>query len=129
MKISTRPIFSRIARLPLYLLLILLGSTAALAYQVVQLEDAHELRLSDITLPTRGSGSITFKACATCTATSMRLNATARYRFNGNEVTLQDFLATVVRIRESSNAGEDSSITVFFNIQTQQLTRIELFDF
>ena len=129
MKISTRPKISRAVRLPLYLLFILLGSTAALAYQVVQLEDAYELELSDVALPASGTGLIRFKTCSDCTTTSMRLNATARYLLNGDELTLQEFLASVVRIRDSDNAAEDTIVTVFFNIQTKQLTRIELFDF
>ena len=130
MESAPKPQSGKIARLSVWLLLLILGTaTNAWAYKVELLEDAHELRLTDVRLPTTGTGSITFRGCASCVTTSMRLIPTARYRVNGADVALPDFLATVARIRASGDSGENSSITVFFDIRTRQLTRIELFEF
>ena len=118
-----------INRLARCLLFALLGATTAGAYQVNQLEDAYELQLSEVTLPASGTGSISFRSCSSCETSAMRLNATTKYRLNGVELALPDFLAAAARIREAEDADENSSITVFFNIQSRRLTRIELFEF
>ena len=127
MKGLTRKMFGHVLlrlSIPLFALGIATGTSA---YEVEQIEDAYELSLDSVSFPASVAGSITFRSCTDCSLISMRLNSATRYRVNGTETTMPDFLTTVARIRESRTDIENSDVAVFFNLQTGQLTRIELF--
>jgi hypothetical protein len=99
----------------------------AWAYRVLdQVEDAHELRLGLVTLPSGGSGSVIFTACETCRTTSLRVSADTKYFVDGSEVSLADLRNAAERLRATAEGRERTAVYVFYDPRSLQVTRVKL---
>jgi hypothetical protein len=91
-----------------------------------QVERAVELALADLTLPAAEGSTISFSECAKCTISTHRLTDKTELRANGQLVTLPDFLRIAREIDDKPNGSDNAIATVFLDIATGRITRIEL---
>jgi hypothetical protein len=102
-------------------------ATNAWAYRVIeQLEDAYELFLDEIELPGSIAGSVSFKPCNLCDAMSMTVTAATRYYTNGTLLALDDFRDVANAIRKVPGHEENTVITVFFDLNSMRVNRLEI---
>ena len=89
-----------------------------------RIEEAYEVGLNRVALPSYGGGQVTFSPCATCESVSMRVDAGTRYLIiDGNEdITLKTFLETAAAIGNPS----DSIVYVIFDTDSLVVTRLIL---
>lgn len=89
-------------------------------FTTVQL--AHEVRLSSIRLPASESGTLAFKACATCDTKSVRVNADTRWLVNRRSVSLSDFRKAAERIQNRN----ETSVTVKQHLENNLITKVSI---
>jgi hypothetical protein len=100
----------------------------AWAYRVVeQLENAYELVLSDVRLPSGVTGSVDFRACDDCALLSLRVTHETTFYIDDIPMNLADFLEAAEIIRQTTNAKGDASVSVFFGIASQRVNRLKLY--
>ena len=56
-----------------------------------------ETTAENLILPSNAAGIVVFRECKTCPPSSLRTGASTTYRFNNQDVTLQEFRATLSR--------------------------------
>jgi hypothetical protein len=99
----------------------------AWAYRVLdQIENAYELRLGLVTLPSGSSGSVIFTACETCRTTSLRVSAETKYFVDGSEVSLADLRTAAERLRATAEGRERTAVYVFYEPTSLRVTRVKL---
>ena len=109
------------------LTLALATATNAWAYRVLgQIEDAYELALDQVTLPSRETGSISFRVCESCPTTFLSVTTATKYQRSGEQMNLSDFIALVDEIRNVNSGVRRDLIYVFINIESKRVTRIVL---
>ena len=89
------------------------------------LEQAHELRLVNVTFPTAPVGSVIFRDCGDCDTQSAAINTSTRFLTTAGPVGQQDFLARVADLRQA-NAAADTTLTIFCSVADGSVTRIVL---
>jgi hypothetical protein len=89
------------------------------------LEQAHELKLVNVTFPTGPFGTVIFRACADCDPQSAAINTSTRFLTTAGPTGQQDFLARVADLRQA-NAAADTSLTIFCSAADGSVTRIVL---
>jgi hypothetical protein len=100
--------------------------TASAVRVLEQLEDPAELGLSQITLPTSDTGTLSYRACDACRLTSLRVDTTTKYLVNDSELPLADFVRVAEEIRAVRGAAERTLVVVFSDIETGRVTRVSL---
>lgn len=97
------------------------------AYRVIaQLETAYELRLSGVELPTEVTGYVRFQTCASCTRLSLPVSGETSFSINESAVTITEFADYAQTLLGASNRGLSAGVTVFFNTESQRVTRLML---
>jgi hypothetical protein len=89
------------------------------------LEQAHELRLVNVTFPTGPAGSVIFRACGDCDTQAAAINTSTRFLTTAGPLGQQEFLARVADLRQT-NAAADTSLTIFCSVADGSVTRIVL---
>lgn len=107
---------------------LLIGSlSSAWAYHVIeQIEDAYELSLGLVTLPTNSDGSVIFTACESCRTTSLRVTDATRYLVNGSQAELSQINEIAGTLRGSARGREETAVIVFYDPRSLRVTRISL---
>jgi len=106
---------------------LVLSPDASWAVRVLeQLESSYELGLNAVDLPQSAAGAVVFKACATCTAQSMAVNASTRYFTGRQQVTLGELNQVAARLEQSATGGDDALVMVHYDIDTKVVTRIRI---
>ena len=102
---------------------------AAAVRVMEQPEDAHELRLGEVSLPGNAGGSVIFKACSECRTTALRVNEATVYEVDGQLVDLKTFNELAKAFRGRRGGGVDTAVYVFFNVDSRMVTRLALDSF
>ena len=110
------------------MMVVLLGgiSSAWAARVMVQHEDAYELALADVSLPSGVPGSVRFRECRACRTTSLRVTQATTFFFNGTRLEFPDLLEIAAAIRETADGNEDTAVFVFFDIESRRVNRLAL---
>lgn len=106
--------------------LLLAVDTAGAVRVIEQVERAVELTLADLDLPATGGTTVSFRECGTCVISTHQLTDSTVFEANGQTVPLIDFLQIADEIGAKPNGERRAVATVFFDIATGRLTRIEL---
>lgn len=106
--------------------LLLTLDTAGAVRVIEQVETAVELTLGDLKLPTSDGGNITFSECPECGVSTHRVTSETVYKANRQTLPLADFLRVVAEIRERPNGNDTAVATVFLDIKTGRVTRVEI---
>ena len=108
-------------------LALVLGCDTAGAVRVVeQVERAVELTLDQLTLPSQGGSTISFRECDDCSIKTHVLPNTTVYMANQQIVGLPDFLRIAHEIEGKPNGAKQAMAVVFLDIATERITRIEM---
>ena len=91
---------------------------------IAQEEDAYELALGEVSLPSSGTGTVVFKACADCKTQSMRVTATTIYQVDEQTVTLQELTKAAEDLRKRQGATSKTIVYVFFDIKSRRVNRL-----
>jgi len=89
-----------------------------------QAERGVELSVNQLTLPTDGSGALSFKTCAECRMNTHSVTATTKYLLNGREMALADFLLVIEEIRSTRTGAETATAAVYLDLATERVTRV-----
>jgi hypothetical protein len=100
------------------------GSVHARDLELV--EGAYELSLEGTIMPGSTAGSIIFRPCEACDTVSLRVGSGTQYSLDNRPLALTDFLAGVDDIRNRDGAAERTSMTVYYSLQNEQVTRISV---
>lgn len=106
--------------------LLLAVNTAGAVRVIEQVERALELTLGDLILPPQGGTTVSFAECSACSLNTHRLTDSTVYTVNGRVVPLAEFLTAAAEIAARPNGRSGTIATVFLDIKTGRLTRIEV---
>jgi hypothetical protein len=101
-------------------------NTAGAVRVLEQVERPFELTLSQLTLPTSTTGTLSFKECADCRTMSPRVTPATTYVLNDRPVTLEELQASVAQISRTRGGPQSTTVGVFLDITTGRVTRIRL---
>ena len=91
-----------------------------------QPEDAYELALGEVSLPRGAAGTVIFKACADCKTKALRVTALTIYQVNRRTVTLEDLRKAADGYRKMQGGAAKTAVYVYYNIESQRVTRLAL---
>jgi hypothetical protein len=109
------------------ILALLIGAYAnpADAFRVIEeLEGSVELGLPDLTLPVDETGTVQYRACATCSLMTHTVSGETVYRLNGQPLPLADFLIAIEDIRSTPSVENRAMAAVFYDLNTKRATRV-----
>ncbi len=110
------------------LMAVLLGGiSSAWAVRVLeQPEDAYELALGDVSLPSGVTGSVRFRECPACRTISLRVTNATTYFVNGTRLEFPDFLEAAEAIRQMDHGNDRTAVYVFFDVESRRVNRLVL---
>ncbi len=95
-----------------------LSLPAAAEYKVIQ--EAHEVRLSDLRLPQNETGTVGFKPCDDCSYLIKRVDENTEWILDGQKLSLQTFKRNLRGISDREN----TPVTVLHHLEDDQVTRV-----
>ena len=99
----------------------------ASAYRVLeQLENAYELQLGVVTLPSDANGSVVFTPCSTCNTTSLRVTDGTRYFIAGQLVELAELRERAAALRATVDGQQRVGVFVYVDSESLRVTRLVL---
>ena len=101
-------------------LVLTLAMPAAAQFTTVQ--QAYEVVLSELRLPSHASGTIGFKSCRDCAYQTERVSEHKRYIVNGHSVPLDKFRSAVSRVRNRS----EQAVTVLHHLEDDVVTQVSI---
>ena len=104
---------------------LLIGALApsAQAFRVIEeVENSVELALADVTLPTDANGTLSYRACATCTTQTHSVNGETVYRLNNRTLPFEEFAAAIDELPAMAEARALAG--VFYDLNTKRITRV-----
>ena len=98
----------------------LLCTSLSAAADSAVIQEAYEIALSDLQLPSDGSGTIAFKKCRSCEYISVRVGADTSYKINDEAVPLKRFreMLSIVENRDAQ------PVTVLRHVERNQVTAV-----
>lgn len=108
----------------LFATLALLANVAQATRVIAQNEDAYELSLGEVSLPSSEAGTVIFKACDDCKTQSMRVTATTIYQVDGRTVTLEDLTKAAEDLRKRDGGTSKTIVYVFYDIKSRRVNRL-----
>jgi hypothetical protein len=96
------------------------GSSFA-ARTMLPKEDAYEVLLGDVVLPSGAGGSVVFSPCTDCSSLSFRVTAQTGYLFNSTAVALADLKLAALEADPGS-----TGVYVFVDRDTTHVSRIAI---
>ncbi len=85
-------------------------------------EEAYEVAVSDLTLPTNEFGSVILRQCDQCDLVTLRVDGTTQYYFEGQPLTLKEFRASVLNARNKDSVAA----TVIYRLEDERVVRIHV---
>ena len=101
-------------------LLVALAAPLSAQYEVTV--RAHEVRLSELRLPSSESGSLAFKACDECEYVTRRVTPSTRWEINGRSVRLDEFRTVVATISDRA----ESTVTVGHDLTADVISDVSI---
>ena len=87
---------------------------------MVVVEQAYEVALSDLRIPRNHAGTIAFKECDSCDYVMKRVNADTQYRLNGRSISLEKFRSALARVQDR----DDQPVTVLHHLESDRVSAI-----
>lgn len=87
---------------------------------------AYELDLAQVIMPQATTGTAFVRVCETCESVGHPVTPATRYRIDGRELPLVEFLLEIADIRVTSG-GNDSYVTVAYDLASNEVERISVF--
>ena len=101
---------------------ITLGLALPVAADFVQIQKAHEVRLSELRLPQNEHGTVAFKPCGDCPYMVKRVTAETQWVLDGESLPLAKFRLALTRV-----ADRDSTpVTVLHHLENDRVTRVSV---
>lgn len=100
--------------------ILLIALPAAADFQTVS--QAHEVALSDLTVPTSQNGRVLFKECDECDTESVRLTPNTDFVVNGRSVRFEKF-RTIAR---DTNEADTVPVTILHHLESGTVVRLSL---
>ena len=104
---------------------VLFGTASAKTFEAI--EGAHEAVLADVILPGGTSGTLIFKLCDSCDATSLSVDSSTVYNGSNGPMPLAEFRDYVAEIRLNPAANQNTAVGIYFNLDTNRVTRVSVF--
>jgi len=101
---------------------ITLGLALPVAADFVQIQEAHEVQLSDLRLPQNEVGTVAFKPCGDCPYMVKRVNHETQWILDGKSMRLEKFRRGVMRLTERDN----TAVTVLHHLENDRVTRVSV---
>jgi hypothetical protein len=101
-----------------------LNAGAAQTLQLV--EGAYELLLADVSFPSSIAGNVTFKTCSSCDTQVRPVDSGTEFVGPAGPVSLDEFRAAVAELRSAPNGNQTTAVGVFYNLETNRVTRVSL---
>ena len=104
---------------------LLVGAVNARTLEIV--ENAYETVLSEVSFPGNIAGTLVIRSCSSCDPRAMAVtSATVYIGPEGRALALVDFLERVNALRQTSEGNETTAVTVFYDPETNRVTRVSL---
>lgn len=114
------------SRILLSLACLLTLDTAGAVRVIEQVERAIELTLAELNLPDEAGGTISFRECDTCGISTHRLTEGTLFTVDGQSVDAASFLQAATELRERADGAARSLATVYLDLDSGRVTRIQL---
>ncbi len=100
----------------------LVGLALPVAAQFRTVEEAYEVRLSDLRLPRNDGGTVAYKPCDSCPYQTKRVSSDAQWVFDGKTMSLDKFRRSLVSIADREN----TAVTVLHHLESDRVTRVSV---
>jgi len=101
---------------------IVLGLALPVAAEFVQIQEAHEVQLSDLRLPQNEVGTVGFKPCVECPYMVKRVNGNTEWVLDGKSMSLEKFRRGLRAI----NDRDSTAVTVLHHLEEDRVTRVSV---
>ena len=101
---------------------IVLGLTLPVSAQFRTIEEAYEVRLSDLRLPQNEAGTVAYKTCDTCPYKTTRVSSNTQWILDGNSMSLEKFRRSLTSIADRRN----TAVTVLHHLESDRVTRVSV---
>jgi len=101
---------------------IILGLALPATADFVQIQEAHEVQLSDLRLPQNQVGTVAFKPCSDCPYVVKRVNKETQWILDGESMPLEKFRRGVMRLTERDN----TAVTVLHHLENDRVTKVSV---
>jgi hypothetical protein len=101
---------------------IILGLALPVAAEFRTIEEAYEVRLSDLRLPQNDGGTVAFKTCDECPFQTMRVSSNAQWILDGKSLPLAKFRRSLLSVTDRRN----TAVTVLHHLESDRVTRVSV---
>jgi hypothetical protein len=101
---------------------IILGLALPVAADFVQIQEAHEVRLSELRLPQNEHGTVAFKPCGECPYMVKRVTENTQWVFDGKSLPLGKFRIALTRLADH----DTTPVTVLHHLENDRVTRVSV---
>jgi hypothetical protein len=101
---------------------IILGLALPVAADFVQIQEAHEVQLSELRLPQSSHGTVAFKPCSDCPYMVKRVTAETQWILDGKSMKLEKFRRGVADLTERDN----TAVTVLHHLENDRVTKVSV---
>jgi hypothetical protein len=91
-----------------------------------KIEEALEIHLNFVEMPSNDADAIRINGCTACPTVTKDVTPATRYFIGRSELPLVDFRAAVADLRASHRGAETTLVGVFYNVESDLVTRIIL---
>lgn len=91
-----------------------------------KIEEALEIHLNFVEMPLSETDAIRINGCTGCQTVTKQVTPTTRYFISSTELPFVDFRAAVDDLKASHRGAETTLVGVFYNVETELVTRIVL---
>jgi hypothetical protein len=100
---------------------ITLGLALPVAADFVQIQEAHEVRLSELRLPQNEAGTVAFKPCGDCPYMVKRVNQETQWVLDGKSMPLAKFRRALLSLDRDS-----TPVTVLHHLENDRVTKVSV---
>ena len=93
------------------------------AAQFTTTQEAYEVAVNELRLPSHESGTIGFKSCSECGYQTKRVSANTQYVLNGERVKLDEFRYAVSHVRKRS----EETVTVLHHLKDDVIIKVSIY--
>ena len=101
---------------------IILGLALPVAAQFRTIEEAYEVRLSDLRVPQSEGGTVAYKPCDTCPYETKRVSNNTQWIVDGKSMSLEKFRRSLTSIADRRN----TAVTVLHHLESDRVTRVSV---
>ena len=101
---------------------IVLGLALPVAADFVQIQEDHEVNLSELRLPQNSVGTVGFKPCSECPYMVKRVNGNTEWILDGKRMSLEKFRRGLRAITDRDN----TAVTVLHHLEEDRVTRVSV---